>query len=99
MSGSNSIPDFCPTLRAADLAPLLPQMDKPSGPASLVALRDALLKGREPPPARGVAGLASYRWLVVGTVCIGAFMGQVDSSIAQLVLPRLEVAFDARLST
>ena len=66
---------------------------------SLAALRDAVLKGREPPPARSVAGLAAYRWLVVGTVCIGAFMGQVDSSIAQLVLPRLEVDFAARLST
>jgi EmrB/QacA subfamily drug resistance transporter len=48
---------------------------------------------------RCVAGLASYRWFVVSTVCIGAFMGQVDSSITQLVLPRLEVDFDARLST
>jgi MFS family permease len=36
---------------------------------------------------------------VVGTVCIGAFMGQVDSSIAQLLLPRLEVVFHARLDT
>ena len=39
------------------------------------------------------------RWLVVGTVCIGAFMGQVDSSITQLLLPRLELEFNARLST
>jgi hypothetical protein len=51
-----------------------------------------------PPPARIVAGRASYRWLVVGTVCIGAFMGQVDSSITQLLLPRLESEFNARLS-
>lgn len=69
------------------------------GPASLTSLRDALLKGREPPPAAAVARLASYHWLVVGTVCIGAFMGQVDSSIAQLLLPRLEVVFHARLDT
>jgi EmrB/QacA subfamily drug resistance transporter len=74
-------------------------MDKSPDPASPAALRDALLKGREPPPAESVAALSSYRWLVVGTVCIGAFMGQVDSSIAQLVLPRLEADFDARLST
>src|SRR5262245_14047888 len=74
-------------------------MDKSPGPASPAALRDALLRGREPPPAECVVRLASYRWLVVGTVCIGAFMGQVDSSIAQLVLPRLEADFDARLST
>jgi EmrB/QacA subfamily drug resistance transporter len=34
----------------------------------------------------------------VGTVCIGAFMGQLDASIAQLVLPTLETAFHARLA-
>ncbi len=73
--------------------------DPASGPASIAALRDAILKGREPPPGRIVASLASYRWLVVGTVCIGAFMGQVDSSITQLLLPRLELEFNARLST
>jgi hypothetical protein len=73
--------------------------DPASGPASIAALRDAILKGREPPPARIVASLASYRWLVVGTVCIGAFMGQVDSSITQLLLPRLELEFNAGLST
>jgi len=69
------------------------------GPASIAALRDAVLKGREPPPAQIVARLPAYRWCVVGTVCIGAFMGQVDSSIAQMLLPRLEHEFDARLST
>lgn len=69
------------------------------GPASIAALRDAVLKGREPPPAQIVARLPAYRWCVVGTVCIGAFMGQVDSSIAQMLLPRLEHEFGARLST
>ncbi len=74
-------------------------MEEPPGPASFAALRDALLRGREPPAAQRIAQLASYRWFVVGTVCIGAFMGQVNSSITQLVLPRLEVDFSARLST
>ena len=69
------------------------------GPASIAALREAILNGTEPPAARFIASRASYRWLVVGTVCIGAFMGQVDSSITQLLLPRLESQFDARLST
>ncbi len=36
--------------------------------------------------------------MVVATVCIGAFMGQVDASIAQLVLPHLEHDFGVRLS-
>ena len=70
-----------------------------SGPASIAAIRDALRTGREPPAAQVFARAPSYRWLVVGTVCIGAFMGQVDSSITQLLLPRLESEFDAQLST
>jgi EmrB/QacA subfamily drug resistance transporter len=73
--------------------------DLAPGPASITALRDAILKGSEPPPAGMVASRPSYRWIVVGTVCIGAFMGQVDSSITQLLLPRLESEFNARLST
>ena len=33
-----------------------------SGPASFAALRDAVCRGREPPPAHVVARLQSYRW-------------------------------------
>jgi hypothetical protein len=69
------------------------------GPASLAALRDAVLKGHEPPPLEAVARLASYRWFVVGTACIAAFMGQVDASMTQMLLPRLEQDFAAPLST
>src|SRR3954467_12250819 len=69
------------------------------GPGSIAALRDAVQKGREPPPAASIARLPSYWLFVIGTVCIGAFMGQVDSSIAQLLLPKLELEFNARLST
>jgi EmrB/QacA subfamily drug resistance transporter len=69
------------------------------GPASISAIREAIFNGREPAPAAIIASAASYRWLVVGTVCIGAFMGQVDSSITQLLLPRIELEFNARLST
>jgi hypothetical protein len=32
-----------------------------------------------------------YPWFVVTTVCIGAFMGQVDASIAQLAMPWFEM--------
>ncbi len=56
------------------------------------------MHGREPPPAAAIAALPSYRWLVVGVVSIGAFMGQVDASIAQLLLPSLERAFGSSLS-
>jgi EmrB/QacA subfamily drug resistance transporter len=52
----------------------------------------------ESAPLPFVTRRKSYSWLVVGTVCIGAFMGQVDASIAQLLLPVLEVEFQAPVS-
>src|SRR5579859_4948703 len=52
----------------------------------------------EPAPLPWLASRPYYAWLVVGTVCIGAFMGQLDASIAQLVLPTLEEVFKASLS-
>ena len=52
---------------------------------------------REPAPLRGVARLDCYPWLIISTVCIGAFMGQVDASIAQLVLPEVGREFHASI--
>ena len=48
---------------------------------------------REPPPLAGLTRTRSYPWLVVGTVCVGAFLGQLDASIATLILPTLEGTF------
>src|SRR5262249_20618310 len=70
-----------------------------SGPASLAALRDAVCRGREPPPAQVVARLQSYRWFIVGTVCVGSAMSWVDSSIPRMWLPGLEWGLGAELST
>ena len=53
---------------------------------------------KEPPPLRVIASRPYYRWLVIGTVCVGAFMGQLDASIVQLVLPVLEHDFGQRLA-
>lgn len=61
-------------------------------------MRDAL-RGHEPPPLPSIARRGSYPWFVVGTVCIGSFIGQVDASMTQMLLPRLETDFAARLST
>src|SRR5919206_3140998 len=49
----------------------------------------------ERPPLARLAAWPAYRWLVVGTVCVGAFLGQLDASIAGLVLPTLEDVFGA----
>src|ERR1700684_4563746 len=62
-------------------------------------LRSLFLGGYEPVPAEFITGKSYYPWLVVGTTCIGAFIGQLDASIVQLALPTLEHEFAARLST
>ena len=49
----------------------------------------------ERPPIAALARLSYYQWLVVGTVCVGAFLGQLAVSIAGLILPTLEHVFDA----
>jgi EmrB/QacA subfamily drug resistance transporter len=53
------------------------------------------LRLAERPPLARLARLPYYRWLVVGTVCVGAFLGQLDASIASLILPTLERVFEA----
>lgn len=53
----------------------------------------------ERPPLPAVARHPAYRWIVVATVCVGAFLGQLDASIATLVLPTLEGVFRASVAT
>jgi EmrB/QacA subfamily drug resistance transporter len=53
----------------------------------------------EPAPLGAAMRLSYYPWLVVGCTCIGAFIGQVDASIVQLILPALESHFHANLSS
>jgi EmrB/QacA subfamily drug resistance transporter len=38
-------------------------------------------------------------WLAVGTVCFGAFMGQLDASIVTLTFPTLRTQFNASLAS
>ena len=51
----------------------------------------------EPAPVKALERLSFYPWLVVGTVCVGNFMGQTDASIVQLAMPAFEDSFDAPL--
>jgi EmrB/QacA subfamily drug resistance transporter len=44
-----------------------------------------------------VRGFRHAPWLVVGTVCVGAFMGQLDASIVTLALPTLRGEFHVGL--
>ena len=53
---------------------------------------------REPPPLPRIAASNAYPWLVVATVCVGAFLGQLDASIAGLILPTLETTFHAAIA-
>jgi len=56
--------------------------------------RRLLVENRRP---RAVAGHRNAAWFVVATVCVGAFMGQLDASIVALALPTLQRHFDAPL--
>jgi EmrB/QacA subfamily drug resistance transporter len=53
------------------------------------------LRLHEAPPLARLAESRHYPWFVVATVCVGAFLGQLDASIAGLVLPTLESTFRA----
>jgi EmrB/QacA subfamily drug resistance transporter len=66
-----------------DLLSLLPSQD----PESVVIAEPASLAAPECE--------SSMIWTVVAIVCIGSFMGQLDASITQLVLPALERDFSA----
>ncbi|MFB7670070.1 MFS transporter [Kitasatospora purpeofusca] len=49
----------------------------------------------ERPRPRGIAGRRYAHWLAVGTVCLGAFLGQLTASVTALVYPALQHRFDA----
>jgi EmrB/QacA subfamily drug resistance transporter len=51
----------------------------------------------EPARPAAIARLPCAPWLAVATVCIGAFMGQLDASIVTLALPTLHQDFHASL--
>ena len=55
--------------------------------APQVSLLDAL--STEAPRPRRIAGWPRAYWLVVATVCVGAFMGQLDASIVSVALPAI----------
>ena len=61
-------------------------------------MRSALRDRYEPAPAKFIARQPYSPWVVVGTTCIAAVIGQLDASIVQLILPTLEHEFLARLS-
>ncbi len=56
--------------------------------------RRLLVETRRP---RAVAAHKDAAWFVVATVCVGAFMGQLDASIVALAFPTLQHDFHAPL--
>lgn len=73
-----------------------PAFDEPLSvpPAPAVSQHRLLTEPRRP---RSVRESPHAAWLVVATVCIGAFMGQLDSSIVTLAFPTLRHDFGASL--
>ncbi|MGH9055552.1 MAG: MFS transporter, partial [Acidimicrobiales bacterium] len=53
----------------------------------------------EPRRPEAVRNSSMAPWLVVGTVCIGAFIGQLDASIVTLAFPTFRHAFGASLAS
>ena len=72
------------------IVPTSPRLDAELAPASL---RRRLLT--EPRRPAGVRASPRAHWYVVGMVCIGAFIGQLDASIVTLTLPRLSHELNA----
>jgi len=64
--------------------------------ASAAGWRRMFVEVRRP---RSIANHPSAPWFVVATVCVGAFMGQLDASIVSLAYPTLEGQFHASLGT
>ncbi|MFJ1702473.1 MFS transporter [Kitasatospora sp. NPDC088346] len=60
-------------------------------------LLDSPLLAERPRP-RAVAAWPHAHWLAVGTVCVGAFLGQLTASVTALVFPALEERFHAGLA-
>ena len=74
--------------------------DRPARPALRLGARllDSPVFAERARP-RGVAHWRHAHWLAVGTVCVGAFLGQLTASITALVLPALERHFRAAPAT
>jgi hypothetical protein len=68
-----------------------------AGPEAKGTRSIALQLMREPAPLASIASLPWHPWLVVGLVCVGAFIGQLDATIVQLALPTLGETFAAPL--
>jgi EmrB/QacA subfamily drug resistance transporter len=54
---------------------------------------------RERPRPEWIRRRPKVHWLVVATVCVGAFMGQLDASIVALAFPTLRAEFHTTLAT
>jgi EmrB/QacA subfamily drug resistance transporter len=53
----------------------------------------------EPPRLESIRRRRNAPWFAVATVCVGAFMGQLDASIVTVAFPSFRVAFHAGLGS
>jgi len=101
-SGQSGAASSAATSPAATSSPVAPGPISSVGgrhavPASWVQVCTRALPVERARPAR----IRDWRhgwWLAVGTVCFGAFMGQLDASIATLTYPALRTEFHATLA-
>lgn len=69
-------------------------VEEDTGPAPTGWRRYLLVEPRRP---QRIRDRPDSHWFVVGTVCVGAFMGQLDASIVTVAFPTLQRAFHASL--
>ncbi len=50
-------------------------------------------------PLERFTRLPAYPWLVVGTVCVGAFMAALDASIVNIALPDIQAGFHVGINS
>lgn len=82
-------------------APPSPPTRRPGpGPARLLSRVTAVpaALAREPARPHRVRDWPHAWWLAVATVCLGAFMGQLDASVVTLTYPALRARFGANLA-
>ncbi|HSI41073.1 MAG TPA: MFS transporter [Xanthobacteraceae bacterium] len=76
-----------------------PPRTRASGPVQGRLRRIARTLSAEPAPLAILTRQSWHPWLVVGLVCLGAMIGQLDATIVQLALPTLGRTFAASLET
>src|SRR5579863_4695322 len=93
---TSKTPSTCLSMTLSDTGPsgAQPMTSTKVESATTLGWRRILVEHRRPP---SIAAWPNAYWLVLVTVCIGAFMNQLDASIVTVAFPTLQRSFHASL--